>query len=137
MLPGRRRGPLQDETYETYGAWSMQVSLWNPIRFGPRLKIKFLGIASPFAMGKHSKRLRKDKSARERIPLGETAPFDDDIDKDDEERKLESLLFGKPSVARRERATVGEEDLSESDNDVEMNSAELEGLLDSDVSHGW
>ncbi|KAN0138557.1 WD40 repeat-like protein [Lactarius tabidus] len=84
-------------------------------------------------MGKHSKRLRKDKSTRERIPLGETAPFDDDIDKDDEERKLESLLFGKPSVARRERATVGEEDLSESDNDVEMNSAELEGLLDSDL----
>jgi U3 small nucleolar RNA-associated protein 18 len=85
-------------------------------------------------MGKHTrKRLRKDKSARERIQLGETALLDDDIDKDDEERKLESLLFGKPSVARRERATVCEEDVSESDNDVEMNSAELEGLLDSDL----
>jgi U3 small nucleolar RNA-associated protein 18 len=89
-------------------------------------------------MGKHTrKRLRKDKSARARIPLGEAVLLDDDIDKDDEERKLESLLFGKPSVARRERATVCEEDASESDNDVEVNAAELEGLLDSDVSHGW
>lgn len=59
--------------------------------------------------------------------------MDDDIEKDDEERKLESLLFGKPSVARRERATVCEGDVSESDNDVEMNAAELEGLLDSDL----
>lgn len=86
-------------------------------------------------MGKHTrKRLRKERA---HIPLGETVLLDDDIDKDDEERKLESLLFGKPSMARRERATVCEEDTSESDNDVEVNAAELEGLLDSDVSPGW
>ena len=88
-------------------------------------------------MGKHTrKRLRKDKSANERaVPLGVVA-LDDELDKDDEEHKLESLLFGKPPVARRERTTVCE-DVSESDNDVEMNMAELEGLLDSDVSRGW
>lgn len=89
-------------------------------------------------MGKHTrKRLRKDKSANERAnPLG-VAALEDEFDKDDEEHKLESLLFGKPPVARRERTTVCEEDVSESDNDVEMNVAELEGLLDSDVSRGW
>jgi hypothetical protein len=89
-------------------------------------------------MGKHTrKRLRKDKSAHERaFPLGVVA-LDDEFDKDDEEHKLESLLLGKPPVARRERTTVCEEDVTESDNDVEMNVAELEGLLDSDVSRGW
>lgn len=89
-------------------------------------------------MGKHTrKRPRKDKSAHERaIPLGVEA-LDDEFNKDDEERRLESLLFGKPPVARRERTTVCEEDVSESDNDVEVNATELEGLLDSDVSHGW
>jgi U3 small nucleolar RNA-associated protein 18 len=88
-------------------------------------------------MGKHTrKRPRKDKSAHElAIPLGVAVPLDDEIDKDDEERKLESLLFGKPPVARREKMTVYEEGVSGSDNDVEVN--ELEGLLDSDVSHAW
>ena len=94
---------------------------------------------SAFSMGKHTrKRLRKDKSVHERaVPLGAAVLLDDEIDKDDEERKLESLLFGKPPVARRERITVCEEEASGSDNDVEANAAELEGLLDSDVSHGW
>ncbi len=86
-------------------------------------------------MGKHiRKRLRKDKPA---IPLGAAVPSDDEINKDDEERRLESLLFGKPSVARREKTTICEEEVSESDNDVEVNAAELEGLLDSDVSQSW
>ena len=91
-----------------------------------------------FSMGKHTrKRLRKDKSAHERaIPLGAAALLDDEIDKDDEERKLESLLFGKPPVARRERRTAYEVEVSGSDDDVEVNAAELEGLLDADVSHG-
>ncbi|KAF8272408.1 WD40-repeat-containing domain protein, partial [Lactarius quietus] len=80
-------------------------------------------------MGKHTrKRLRKDRSAHERaIPLGAAVQLDDEV-KDDEERKLESLLFGKPFVSRRERTTVCEEDVSESDNDIEVNAAELEGL---------
>ena len=89
-----------------------------------------------FSMGKHTKRLRKGKSAHERaIPLGAAVPLDDEIDKDDEECKLESLLFAKLPVARRERMTMCEEEVSGSDNDVEVN--ELEGLLDSDVSHAW
>ncbi|KAH9005871.1 WD40 repeat-like protein [Lactarius hatsudake] len=86
-------------------------------------------------MGKHTrKRLREDKSTHERaIPLGAAVLSGDDVDKDDEERRLESLLFGKPSVARRERMTTCEERASESDNDVDENAAELEGLLDSDL----
>ncbi|KAI9460126.1 WD40 repeat-like protein [Lactarius psammicola] len=86
-------------------------------------------------MGKHTrKRLRKDRPAHERaIPLGTAIPSDDEVNKDDEERRLESLLFGKPSVARRERTTMCEEEDSESENDVEVNAAELEGLLDSDL----
>jgi hypothetical protein len=39
------------------------------------------------------------------------------------------------AVARRERTIIHKDEVSESDNDVEMNAAELEGLLDSDVSH--
>ncbi len=87
-------------------------------------------------MGKHTrKRLRDDKHGHA-IPLGAAAPFGDDIDKDDEERRLESLLFGtQASVARRETFTLCKEEVSDSDKDAEVNAAELEGLLDSDVSH--
>ena len=51
-------------------------------------------------MGKHSrKRQRTDDAAP---PLGAQFALADDASKDDEERRLESLLFGKPYVPRGE-----------------------------------
>ncbi|KAI0307447.1 WD40-repeat-containing domain protein [Multifurca ochricompacta] len=84
-------------------------------------------------MGKQArKRQRKHKLTDDSVaPLGTTTLLDD---KDDEERRLESLLFGKPFVAGRESKTTGiENDEEEVDDGVNMNTAELEGMLDSDL----
>jgi U3 small nucleolar RNA-associated protein 18 len=90
-------------------------------------------------MGKHArKRQRKDKPAHESLaPLGTAVILDDDADKDDEERRLESLLFGKPLVSGRRSKITAFEDVSESGDGVDVPSAELEGMLDSDVSYHW
>ena len=90
-------------------------------------------------MGKHPrKRQRKDRPAHESVaPLGTTVLLDEDADKDDEERKLESLLFGKPFVSasgrRNEVTTI--EGVEEEYGGADVNTAELEGMLDSDVSY--
>ena len=81
------------------------------------------------------KRQRKDRPAQESVaPLG-TALLDDDTDKDDDERKLESLLFGKPFVSRRGKGVTAIEDVQEEYDGADVTAAELEGILDSDVSH--
>jgi U3 small nucleolar RNA-associated protein 18 len=87
-------------------------------------------------MGKHArKRQRKDKPAHKSFaPLG-TVLLDDDADKDDEERRLESLLFGKPLVSGRRSKVTAIEDVSEEGDGVDATAAELEGMLDSDVSY--
>ncbi len=68
---------------------------------GVRKRSESLHLHSQRASTKHAhKHLGKDRPAHERaIPLGVAMPLDDD--KGDEERKIESLLFGKPSVARQ------------------------------------
>jgi U3 small nucleolar RNA-associated protein 18 len=90
-------------------------------------------------MGKHArKRQRKDKPAHEPFaPLGTAVLLDDDANKDDEERRLESLLFGKPLVPGRSlRSKVTAiEDVSEEVDGIDVTGAELEGMLDSDVSY--
>ena len=88
-------------------------------------------------MGKHArKRQRKDKPAHKSFaPLGTKVLLDDDADKDDEERRLESLLFGKPLVSGRKSKVTAIEDVSEDEDGVEVAAAELEGMLDSDVSY--
>ena len=91
-------------------------------------------------MGKHArKRQRKDKPAHKSIaPLGTAVLLDDDADKDDEERRLESLLFGMPLVSSGRRTKVTAiEDVSEEGDGVDVAAAELEGMLDSDVSYHW
>jgi U3 small nucleolar RNA-associated protein 18 len=90
-------------------------------------------------MGKHArKRLRKDKPAHKSFaPLGTAVLLDDDADKDDEERRLESLLFGKPLVSGRRSKVTTIEDVSEDGDGVDATAAELEGMLDSDVSYHW
>jgi U3 small nucleolar RNA-associated protein 18 len=61
--------------------------------------------------------------------------LDDDADKDDEERRLESLLFGKPFVSGRGTKVTAIEDPEEEADDADVIAAELEGMLDSDVSY--
>jgi U3 small nucleolar RNA-associated protein 18 len=86
-------------------------------------------------MGKHArKRQRKDKPSNEpAFPLGTALP-EGDADKDDEERRLESLLFGKPFVPGRGPRVIATEDVEEEDGGGDVTAAELEGMLDSDVS---
>ena len=88
-------------------------------------------------MGKHPrKRQRKDRPAQKSVaPLGTAALLDDDADKDDEERRLESLLFGKPFVSGRGKGVTAIEDVQEEYDGADVTAAELEGILDSDVSH--
>jgi U3 small nucleolar RNA-associated protein 18 len=91
-------------------------------------------------MGKHArKRQRKDKPAHKNSfdPLGTAVLLDDDADKDDEERRLESLLFGKPLVSGRKTKITAIEDVSEEGDGVDVMAGELEGMLDSDVSYRW
>jgi U3 small nucleolar RNA-associated protein 18 len=63
--------------------------------------------------------------------------LDDDADKDEDERKLESLLFGKPfvSASGRRHEVTAIEDVEEGYGGADVASAELEGMLDSDVSY--
>jgi U3 small nucleolar RNA-associated protein 18 len=90
-------------------------------------------------MGKHArKRQRKDRPTQESaVPLGTKALLDSDVDKDDDERRLESLLFGKPFVARRGNNVAVIDSPEVEDEGVDVIAAELEGLLDSDVSYRW
>jgi U3 small nucleolar RNA-associated protein 18 len=87
-------------------------------------------------MGKHArKRQRKDKPAESVAPLGTVAILDDNADKDDEELRLESLLFGKPLVSRRRSKDTAIQDGAEDGDGVDVMGEELEGMLDSDVSY--
>jgi hypothetical protein len=107
------------------------------------VKIRLFSLSSELAkrqtMGKHArKRQRKDKPAHESFaPLGTAVLLDDDADKDDEERRLESLLFGKPLVSGRRSKVTVIEDVSDEGDGVDATAGELEGMLDSDVSYHW
>lgn len=90
-------------------------------------------------MPKHSrKRQRTDKGSETHSqPLGARVSLTDDATKDDEERRLESMLFGTPFVPSGKGK--GPKDLILVDDDAEdefgqENGRELEGLLDTDVS---
>jgi U3 small nucleolar RNA-associated protein 18 len=87
-------------------------------------------------MGKHArKRQRKDRPTQLVAPLGTGALLDDDADKDDEERRLESLLFGKPLLSGRGSKATAIQDVAEEGDGADVTAAELEGMLDSDVSY--
>lgn len=82
-------------------------------------------------MGKHArKRQRTDDSAP---PLGAELALADDASKDDEERRLESLLFGKPYVARGEAKSAFGHEEDGTLGDLDVGGAELEAMLDADV----
>jgi U3 small nucleolar RNA-associated protein 18 len=88
-------------------------------------------------MGKHArKRQRKDKPNHESVvPLGTNVLLDDDASKDDEERRLESLLFGKPFAVGRRDNVAAADNMEDGGEDLDVTAAELEGMHDSDVSY--
>ena len=82
-------------------------------------------------MGKHSrKRQRTDDAAP---PLGAQFALADDASKDDEERRLESLLFGKPYVPRGEAKSAFDHEGDGSVGGLDVGGADLEAMLDADV----
>jgi U3 small nucleolar RNA-associated protein 18 len=82
-------------------------------------------------MVKHArKRQRKEANA---APLGTRVELADDAGKDDEERRLESILFGTPYVPAG-KSKEGDLLGYDSQEDVEGTGAELEAMLDADVS---
>lgn len=87
-------------------------------------------------MGKHSRKRQKttENDVSALTPLGSATALDDDASKDDEERRLESLLFGTtfaPSsirVSKQSGLIVEEPDRVEADA-----GGGFDNLLDSDV----
>lgn len=69
-------------------------------------------------------------------PLGSSKRVWEDEDKDDEERRLESVLFGKPYVPSSKRRTGGESDEDDEgmpEVDVDLGGNEFANLMDSEV----
>lgn len=90
-------------------------------------------------MGKQSRKRQKTSKVDNTQPLG-SRTFVDDTNKDDEERRLESMLFGVPYVpsekskGKRRGDDVGVVAISDAeDGATEGNLKELENMLDSDV----
>lgn len=86
-------------------------------------------------MAKHPR--KKQKVAQDERPLGSASYVDDDVEKDDEERRLESLLFGKEFRPRADskgkgREVDGPDEGSEDEGDGDDHAAEV--LRDEDVS---
>jgi len=79
------------------------------------------------------KRQKTGKIQHEQVPLGAKSALLDDASKDDEERRLESLLFGvpyAPGKSGKEILVVSDE---EADDGQLEGGREFENLLDSDV----
>ena len=71
-------------------------------------------------------------------PLGSRKRIWEDEDKDDEERRLESVLFGKPYVPSSKGITRGESDEEDEgmpEADVDLAGNEFANLVDSEVRH--
>jgi U3 small nucleolar RNA-associated protein 18 len=92
-------------------------------------------------MGKQSRKRQKTSKKGAIQPLG-SRTFGDDTNKDDEERRLESVLFGVPYVTSGENKGKGRGDdaataavviSDDEDGAAGANLKELENMLDSDV----
>ncbi|THH12967.1 hypothetical protein EW146_g7197 [Bondarzewia mesenterica] len=88
-------------------------------------------------MAKHARKRRRveKKKEDEVLPLGARTALDDDASKDDEERRLESMLFGTPFVSSRKgkKNILVVSDESDNEGDADEGAAEFEGLLDNDL----
>ena len=76
-------------------------------------------------MAKHGR--KRQKIAKETVETTGPNPLLDDASKDDEERRLESLLFGTPYVPQ------GSKNVIEIDDDEDEPGKELQNLNDADV----
>jgi U3 small nucleolar RNA-associated protein 18 len=88
-------------------------------------------------MGKHTRKRQKIANLDELVkPLGTRVSLADDTSKDDEERRLESLLFGVPFVPsgknNNDILVVSDEDGEREE--LTQAGKELESMLDTDVS---
>lgn len=91
--------------------------------------------------GKHSSAKSKSKLAAldddgDLGPLGSGRRVWEDEDKDDEERRLESVLFGKPYVPSSKSRVGGESDEEDEgmpEADVDFGGNEFANLMDSEV----
>jgi U3 small nucleolar RNA-associated protein 18 len=100
-------------------------------------------------MAKHSRKRQKlhnndkrdKKNGRrekaQRVPLGTPHLVDNEAEKDDEERKLESMLFGTKyvptDISGMEFMVSDEEDVGERPDGEEEGAGQLQHLSDSDV----
>ena len=87
-------------------------------------------------MAKHTRKKQRRQEEEEK-PLGSAAYVDHDAEKDDEERRLESLLFGKEyrpetNAKGKQREDVGSDEEDEGELDGSGNAAGA--LRDEDVS---
>ena len=84
-------------------------------------------------MAKNSRKKQKTlaETRDEKQPLGSKVVVDNDAEKDDEERRLESLLFGK-AFAPRDSSTQKNEIVIDDDDDEGGGNA-LQQLQDNDV----
>lgn len=88
-------------------------------------------------MAKHPrKRQKTSKAAQEIQPLGSNI-LADDASKDDEERRLESMLFGTKFVPREAGPGVVVIGGGEDDDEVEEGGQEMKNLVDTDVGLQW
>ena len=75
---------------------------------------------------------------RDAEPLGSNKRVWEDDDKDDEERRLESISFGRPYVPSSKGRTGGdseEEDEDMPEADIDLAGNEFANLMDSEVRH--
>ena len=92
---------------------------------------------SRLEMGKHTrKRQKTEKLAHELVqPLGTRVSLTDEASKDDEERRLESLLFGVPFVpSGTDNNILAVSYGKEGEEGITGHGKELENMLDTDVS---
>ena len=95
--------------------------------------------------GKHSSTKSKSKSRLVALdddgdfePLGSSKRVWEDEDKDDEERRLESVLFGKPYVPSLKGRIGGDSDEEGEgmpEADLDLGGNEFANLMDSEVRH--
>lgn len=90
-------------------------------------------------MGKHAKKRQRTAKDKEETPapLGSRKFLEDDAEKDDEERRLESLLFGVPYTPGDDSGKLSKNililDEDERENEWDDGAKEMEGLQDADV----
>ncbi|KAI0045734.1 WD40 repeat-like protein [Auriscalpium vulgare] len=88
-------------------------------------------------MGKHARKRQRTAKVPtgDVVPLGAALNVADDAGKDDEERRLESMLFGKPYIPSdegKDRVITVADDEEDEDVDEDVDP-ELEGMLDTDL----